>query len=117
MLSLIPKYAGCLALACLAAGQRFLAPEQDIVLWPGHNAESPLTWLGANGPWAKGPNVYGISTEVPENCYVDQAAYVSRHGSRYPDPGAYDEWTEMESRVSPAESYRLGERGINWLVQ
>lgn len=102
MPSLLPQFAGCLAVASLTAGQRFLAPEQDIVLWPGRNAESPLTWLGANGPWTKGPNVHGISAEVPEGCRVDQAAYVSRHGSRYPDKGAYGEWTEMESRVSRA---------------
>ena len=90
----------CLALAGLAAAApRFLAPEQDIVLWPGENAESPLTWIGANGPWSAGPNVHGISADVPENCYIDQAAYVTRHGSRYPDTGAYEEWKEMESRV------------------
>lgn len=82
-----------------AAGQRFLAPEQDINIWRGANAESPLTWLGANGPWTAGPDVHGIPSDVPENCYVNQAAYVARHGSRYPDPSAYDEWTEMESRV------------------
>ncbi|SPN96560.1 related to PHO12 - secreted acid phosphatase [Cephalotrichum gorgonifer] len=93
----------CLALAgaVAAGGPRFLAPKQDIKLWRNKNAEtSPLTWLGANGPWAAGPNVHGISTDVPDNCYVDQAAYVSRHGSRYPDKGAYGEWVEMESRFS-----------------
>lgn len=47
-----------------------------------------------------GPNVYGISPEVPENCYVDQAAYVSRHGSRYPDTGAYAGWVDMQERFS-----------------
>ncbi|KEZ39128.1 Histidine acid [Scedosporium apiospermum] len=88
--------------AAVAAGSspRFLAPKQDIVLWRGKGSDSPLTRLGANGPWASGPNVHGISTAIPENCYVDQAAYVSRHGSRYPDNGAYNEWLEMESRFS-----------------
>lgn len=105
MPSLLPQFAGCLAVAGLAAGQRFLAPEQDIVLWPGDNAESPLTWLGANGP-----NVHGILAEVPDGCRVDQAAYVSRHGSRYPDKGAYGEWTEMESRVSRALHHEGGMR-------
>ncbi|MBE3043328.1 hypothetical protein IMZ48_12305 [Candidatus Bathyarchaeota archaeon] len=96
----VPYRAFLVFASVAAAGQRFLAPEQDINLPRGHNAESPLTWLGANGPWTSGPNVHGISTDIPENCHVDQAAYVLRHGSRYPDPGAYDEWTEMESRVS-----------------
>lgn len=90
----------CLALAgAVGASQRFLAPEQDVVFWPGQNSESPLEWLGANGPWRSGPNIHGISADVPENCYVDQVAFASRHGSRYPDAGAYSEWKEMESRV------------------
>lgn len=44
--------------------------------------------------------MYDISPEVPENCYVDQAAYVSRHGSRYPDSGAYAGWVDMQNRFS-----------------
>lgn len=47
-----------------------------------------------------GPNVYNISSEIPENCYVDQAAYVSRHGSRFPDTGAYAGWVDMQERFS-----------------
>lgn len=47
-----------------------------------------------------GPNVYDISPDVPENCYVDQAAYISRHGSRYPDSGAYAGWVDMQERFS-----------------
>lgn len=46
-----------------------------------------------------GPNVYGISSDVPEHCTVDQAFYVSRHGSRYPDLGAYNGWVDMQNRV------------------
>lgn len=34
------------------------------------------------GFWKLGPNVYGISNEVPDSCTVKQAAYVVRHGSR-----------------------------------
>jgi hypothetical protein len=37
----------------------------------------------------------GISSDVPENCHVDQAAYVLRHGSRYPDSGAHSGWVEL----------------------
>jgi hypothetical protein len=48
-----------------------------------------------------GPNVNGISTDVPDNCYVDQAAYVTRHGSRYPDTGAYNGWVDIYNRVGP----------------
>ncbi|KAK8002715.1 hypothetical protein PG989_002434 [Apiospora arundinis] len=82
-----------------AAGQP-LAPAQDVNLPAGANAAEPLKWLGANGPWFAGDNVNGISPEVPENCYVDQAAYVSRHGSRFPDQGAYNGWVKFQQRLS-----------------
>jgi acid phosphatase len=47
-----------------------------------------------------GPNVFGISSDTPEGCTVDQAVYVSRHGSRYPDPGAYDGWLALYDKVT-----------------
>lgn len=46
-----------------------------------------------------GEDLTGISSAVPEGCQVDQAAYVSRHGSRYPDQGAHNGWLEMARRV------------------
>lgn len=50
-------------------------------------------------PTRAGPNVNKISPEVPDTCTVDQAVYVSRHGSRYPDPGAYAEWQALHDAV------------------
>lgn len=47
----------------------------------------------------EGPNVFDISSETPEGCTVDQAVYISRHGSRYPDPGAYNGWLELYDKV------------------
>ncbi|KAI0471113.1 histidine acid phosphatase [Xylariaceae sp. FL0804] len=81
-----------------AAATQFLAPAQDIVLPASQSATNPLEWLGANGPYFSGPELFGISSDVPENCYIDQAAYVSRHGSRYPDSGAYSGWVSMQER-------------------
>ncbi len=46
-----------------------------------------------------GPNIYGISNAVPDNCIVEQVAYNVRHGSRYPDPGAYAQWTTLYAKV------------------
>ena len=46
-----------------------------------------------------GPDVSGVSQELPDGCTVDQVAIVSRHGSRYPDPGAYNEWLALEAKV------------------
>lgn len=41
----------------------------------------------------------GISSDVPDNCYVDQVATASRHGSRFPDQGAYNGWVNLEKKV------------------
>jgi hypothetical protein len=46
-----------------------------------------------------GPNIYGISNAVPDNCVVEQVAYNVRHGSRYPDAGAYAQWTALYAKV------------------
>ncbi|KAH6880009.1 histidine acid phosphatase [Thelonectria olida] len=98
-----------------ATSEKFLAPPQDIVSWQGAHSKKPLEWLGANSPWFPGPNVHKISTDVPDNCIIDQAAYVLRHGSRYPDSGAYSEWKEMESRFS---TYEYSARGaLSFLPQ
>ncbi|KAK7741055.1 hypothetical protein SLS53_005120 [Cytospora paraplurivora] len=80
-----------------------LAPTNDINLPANETASEPLRWLGANSPWFAGPNVYNVSSDVPENCYVDQAAYVVRHGSRYPDSGAYKGWVDMQERFSSGD--------------
>ncbi len=92
-----------------SASPRYLAPEQDIKFWNGENAANPLRWLGANGPWSAGDNVFGIDPEVPDNCFIDQAAYISRHGSRYPDTGAYNGWVEMQQRVSQTQTIETRE--------
>lgn len=92
------------AVGVSAAGQ-ILAPAQDINFPAGEAATDPLKWLGANGPWYAGPDVYDVSSDVPENCYVDQAAYILRHGSRYPDSGAYSGWVSMQERFSAANNY------------
>ncbi|EJT76701.1 acid phosphatase PHO1 [Gaeumannomyces tritici R3-111a-1] len=79
------------------AGTR-LDPVQPVRLPDGVSVKSPLAHLGGNGPWTDAGNVNGISSDVPEGCHVDQAAYVLRHGSRYPDPGAHGGWLEMARR-------------------
>ncbi|KAH8178128.1 histidine phosphatase superfamily (branch 2) domain-containing protein [Sarocladium implicatum] len=72
-----------------------LDPVRPILTPDGAMAQNPLGHVGANGPWQPGPNVFGISPEIPSNCKVDQAAYISRHGSRYPDSGAHNGWVAM----------------------
>lgn len=59
----------------------------------------PTQWLGGNSPWFVGPDVNNIPYEVPDGCSVDMAVFVSRHGSRYPDPGAYNGWVALSDKV------------------
>ncbi|RHZ48334.1 putative histidine acid phosphatase [Aspergillus thermomutatus] len=67
------------------------------------HALEALEHLGANSPWFAGPNVNKISSNVPDQCSVDQAIYVVRHGSRYPDPGAYAEWQALYNAFQSAK--------------
>ncbi|KAF7617915.1 putative histidine acid phosphatase [Aspergillus flavus] len=71
-------------------------------------AFEPLEHLGANSPWFAGPNVNKIASTVPEECSVDQAIYIVRHGSRYPDPGAYQEWEDLHNAFQSAEYRATG---------
>lgn len=68
----------------------------------------PLEHLGGNSPLFSGPNVFGIPQEPPAGCVVDQAAFVSRHGSRYPDPGAYYQWTNLSAKVCLTKPWMTG---------
>jgi acid phosphatase len=64
----------------------------------------PTQQLGGNSPWFPGPDVNDIPYEVPDGCSVDMAAFVSRHGSRYPDQGAYNGWVALSAKVCPHPS-------------
>jgi len=46
-----------------------------------------------------GPNVNWVDNSVPDGCTVEQVAYVVRHGSRFPDTGAYGQWTTLYAKV------------------
>ncbi|KAF5004872.1 hypothetical protein FDECE_8654 [Fusarium decemcellulare] len=85
-----------------------LDPVQAVLFPDTAAAQNPLAHLGANGPWHIAPDVAGISSEIPEGCHVDQAAYVSRHGSRYPDPGAHSSWVEMARRFKDSKYTATG---------
>ncbi|THV48078.1 hypothetical protein BGAL_0269g00040 [Botrytis galanthina] len=95
-------------LTSFAQATILLAPEDDILLPRSSSATNPLTSLGANSPYFTGPNVHSISNHVPENCYVDQVAYNVRHGSRYPDSGAYAQWTSLYAEIQAANFTSTG---------
>ncbi|UZP38714.1 hypothetical protein NXS19_006530 [Fusarium pseudograminearum] len=83
-------------------------PVQPVLLPDTAAAKNPLSHLGGNGPWHIGADITGISSDVPEGCEVDQAAYVSRHGSRYPDTGAHNGWLEMQSKFQNSDYTATG---------
>ncbi|KAJ5281211.1 phosphoglycerate mutase-like protein [Penicillium angulare] len=80
-----------------------LAPVNDIVFPSSNTAQNPLQYSGGNTPYFAGcPNVNGVSNDVPDKCTVQQAAYVVRHGSRFPDTGSYDSWVGIQEKVQTA---------------
>ncbi|KAI4835423.1 putative histidine acid phosphatase [Aureobasidium sp. EXF-8845] len=69
----------------------------------------PTQQLGGNSPWFQGPDVNDIPYEVPDGCSVDMAAFVSRHGSRYPDQGAYNGWVALSAKIQAAQFTATGD--------
>lgn len=74
-----------------------------------------LQHLGGNAQWLPGPEVTNISSNVPSGCKVELAASFSRHGSRYPDKGAYAEWTDLYSRLQAAGSFNVSDEKLEFL--
>lgn len=106
---------GCVVggLAGRVGAQVGLSPSQDINLGDGaalgEGVVRPLEWVGANAPYFAGPDVNNISNAVPAGCTVDQVAYVVRHGSRYPDAGAYAQWVALHAKIQNATFTAGGE--------
>ncbi|KAK6204536.1 acid phosphatase [Scheffersomyces amazonensis] len=42
-----------------------------------------VRYLAAAGPYVQNPG-YGISTDIPKSCTIEQVHYLSRHGERFP---------------------------------
>ncbi len=57
----------------------------------------------------------GISSEVPDGCRVELAAFLSRHGSRYPDNSAYNEWTNLDNRIQAASNLTVRDDSLSFL--
>ncbi|KAI5955092.1 hypothetical protein KGF54_001653 [Candida jiufengensis] len=45
-----------------------------------------INFLGGSGPYKHGSR-YGISTDIPQGCVVEQVQMISRHGERFPSKG------------------------------
>lgn len=53
-----------------------------------------------------GPDVNNIPNQAPAGCSVDMAAFTSRHGSRYPDPGSYSGWVALQTKIQSAPKFQ-----------
>lgn len=52
---------------------------------------------------------------MPSGCKVDLAAFFSRHGSRYPDTGAYNGWVDLYKRIQAAGPFQVSDRKLEFL--
>ncbi|KAG6856608.1 hypothetical protein H0H87_002563 [Tephrocybe sp. NHM501043] len=65
-------------------------------------AFNPLQHSGPASPYFDAPSQFGIPSPTPANCHVDQAAYILRHGSRYPEPGSFAGWQALYTKFQNA---------------
>ncbi|KAJ7827498.1 phosphoglycerate mutase-like protein [Mycena olivaceomarginata] len=56
---------------------------------------NPLQHSGPASPYFDAPSQDGIPSDTPTGCNVDQAAYIVRHGARYPEPGSFTGWQNL----------------------
>ncbi|KAI4675637.1 uncharacterized protein J4E88_007671 [Alternaria novae-zelandiae] len=71
--------------------------------------------IGGNGQWFPGEEVTGISSDIPTGCKVDLAAFFSRHGSRFPDRGAYNGWVEFANYIQAAGDITITDEKLAFL--
>ncbi|KAF8878775.1 phosphoglycerate mutase-like protein [Infundibulicybe gibba] len=62
----------------------------------------PLQHSGAASPYFDAPSQSGVPIATPAGCVVDQAAFIVRHGSRYPEPGSFTGWQALFSKIQNA---------------
>ncbi|OBT95588.2 hypothetical protein VE01_05912 [Pseudogymnoascus verrucosus] len=78
----------------------------DVGAGPGTIGAQFPPYLGGNSPWFPGPDVNNIPNQPPAGCSVDMAAFTSRHGSRYPDPGSYNGWVALQTKIQSAPKFQ-----------
>ncbi|KAI0360773.1 phosphoglycerate mutase-like protein [Trametes cingulata] len=75
-----------------------------LVAWTGscYGRFNPLHHSGAASPYFDAPSQFGIAPSTPPQCVVDQAAYIVRHGSRFPEPGSFAGWQALFAKLQNA---------------
>ncbi|KAF8878044.1 histidine phosphatase superfamily [Mucidula mucida] len=79
---------------------------------------NPLHHSGPASPYFDAPSQFGIDVGTPENCVVDQAAYILRHGSRFPEPGSLSGWQTLYTKIQNASFTAWGPLSFigSWVV-
>ncbi|KAJ5895582.1 phosphoglycerate mutase-like protein [Penicillium taxi] len=90
-------------LLAAASQAQILAPDNDITFPSTTNSQNPLQYSGGNSPYFAGPNANDIENTVPDKCNVQQAAYIVRHGSRFPDTGSYNSWVAIQEKIQASK--------------
>ncbi|KIJ52658.1 hypothetical protein M422DRAFT_776265 [Sphaerobolus stellatus SS14] len=62
----------------------------------------PFRHAGGQSPWFTAPSQFGVDASLPSGCTVDQAAYIVRHGSRYPEVASFAGWVSLHSKIQNA---------------
>jgi acid phosphatase len=52
---------------------------------------------------------------VPTGCKIELVASFSRHGSRYPDTGAYNQWLDLQKRIQAAGAIKVTDKKLEFL--
>lgn len=52
---------------------------------------------------------------MPAGCKVELSAFFSRHGSRYPDTGAYNGWVDIQKRLEAAAPFNVNDEKFEFL--
>ncbi|KAL0578349.1 hypothetical protein V5O48_003664 [Marasmius crinis-equi] len=63
---------------------------------------NPLHHSGPSSPYFNAPSQSDVPVEIPDGCVVDQAAYIARHGSRYPLSDVFTNWNNLFSKFQNA---------------
>ncbi|KAI0034866.1 phosphoglycerate mutase-like protein [Vararia minispora EC-137] len=63
---------------------------------------NPLHHSGPASPYFDAPTPEHVPEATPEGCIVDQAAYIVRHGSRFPEPGSFGGWKSLFQKIQNA---------------
>ncbi|TCD65160.1 hypothetical protein EIP91_003016 [Steccherinum ochraceum] len=79
---------------------------------------NPTEHSGGSSPFYTAPSQAGIPYETPEGCTVDQAAYVVRHGDRYPEPGSLATWQQLFAKFQNSSYLARGPLAFipSWVI-